>query len=107
MGKQLGFYFDQTLCTGCKACQVACKQWNQLPADGYELTLAVNHLSHFLLTELLLPRMREPARIVTAPDSKRPLRRAVRTCSIRALSPGPSRSLDAAISSKASKRAGS
>ena len=32
--------------------------------DGYELTLAVNHLSHFLLTELLLPRMREPARIV-------------------------------------------
>jgi NAD(P)-dependent dehydrogenase (short-subunit alcohol dehydrogenase family) len=33
-------------------------------ADGYELTLAVNHLSHFLLTELLLPRMREPGRIV-------------------------------------------
>ena len=33
-------------------------------ADGYELTFAVNHLSHFLLTELVLPRMREPARIV-------------------------------------------
>jgi len=33
-------------------------------ADGHELTLAVNHLSHFLLTELALPRMREPARIV-------------------------------------------
>jgi len=33
-------------------------------ADGYELTLAVNYLSHFLLTELLLPRLREPARIV-------------------------------------------
>jgi NAD(P)-dependent dehydrogenase (short-subunit alcohol dehydrogenase family) len=33
-------------------------------ADGYELTLAVNHLSHFLLTELVLPRVREPARIV-------------------------------------------
>jgi NAD(P)-dependent dehydrogenase (short-subunit alcohol dehydrogenase family) len=33
-------------------------------ADGYELTLAVNHLSHFLLTELALARMREPARIV-------------------------------------------
>ena len=33
-------------------------------ADGYELTLAVNYLSHFLLTELLLPKLREPARIV-------------------------------------------
>jgi NAD(P)-dependent dehydrogenase (short-subunit alcohol dehydrogenase family) len=33
-------------------------------ADGYELTLAVNYLSHFLLTALLLPKLREPARIV-------------------------------------------
>jgi NAD(P)-dependent dehydrogenase (short-subunit alcohol dehydrogenase family) len=32
--------------------------------DGHELTLAVNHLSHFLLTALLLPKLREPARIV-------------------------------------------
>jgi NAD(P)-dependent dehydrogenase (short-subunit alcohol dehydrogenase family) len=33
-------------------------------ADGHELTFAVNYLSHFLLTRLLLPRLREPARIV-------------------------------------------
>jgi NAD(P)-dependent dehydrogenase (short-subunit alcohol dehydrogenase family) len=33
-------------------------------ADGYELTFAVNYLSHFLLTRLLLPKLREPARIV-------------------------------------------
>ncbi len=33
-------------------------------ADGHELTFAVNHLSHFLLTELLLPKLREPARVV-------------------------------------------
>jgi formate dehydrogenase iron-sulfur subunit len=33
-----GFFTDTTLCIGCKACEVACKQWNQLPADGYELT---------------------------------------------------------------------
>jgi NAD(P)-dependent dehydrogenase (short-subunit alcohol dehydrogenase family) len=32
--------------------------------DGYELTFAVNYLSHFLLTALLLPKLREPARIV-------------------------------------------
>jgi formate dehydrogenase iron-sulfur subunit len=30
-----GFFTDVTLCIGCKACEVACKQWNQLPADGY------------------------------------------------------------------------
>jgi formate dehydrogenase iron-sulfur subunit len=33
-----GFLTDTTVCIGCKACEVACKQWNQLPADGYELT---------------------------------------------------------------------
>src|SRR5437879_13244746 len=30
-----GFYTDTTVCIGCKACEVACKQWNQLPADGF------------------------------------------------------------------------
>ena len=29
--KQLGFYLDQTACTGCKACQIACKDKNNLP----------------------------------------------------------------------------
>jgi formate dehydrogenase iron-sulfur subunit len=29
-----GFYTDTTVCIGCKACEVACKQWNQLPSDG-------------------------------------------------------------------------
>lgn len=36
-----GFFTDTTVCIGCKACQVACHQWNQLPAkdDGHpELT---------------------------------------------------------------------
>ena len=30
----VGFLTDTTLCIGCKACEVACKQWNGLPADG-------------------------------------------------------------------------
>ncbi len=29
---QIGFYVDQTRCTGCAACQVACKDWNDVPA---------------------------------------------------------------------------
>ena len=34
----MGFFTDSTLCIGCKACEVACKQWNQLPADGMKFT---------------------------------------------------------------------
>jgi len=36
--KTTGFFTDTTVCIGCKACEVACKQWNQLPDDGFELT---------------------------------------------------------------------
>ena len=31
MSEKLGFYFDQTLCTGCKACQIACKDKHDTP----------------------------------------------------------------------------
>ena len=34
-----GFFTDTTLCIGCKACEVACKQWNQLPDDGFRFTV--------------------------------------------------------------------
>ena len=30
----MGFFTDTTVCIGCKACEVACKQWNDLPSDG-------------------------------------------------------------------------
>ncbi|MGH9612817.1 MAG: 4Fe-4S dicluster domain-containing protein [Bryobacteraceae bacterium] len=33
-----GFFTDTTICIGCKACEVACKQWNQLPDDGFHFT---------------------------------------------------------------------
>ncbi|MBW3621383.1 MAG: 4Fe-4S dicluster domain-containing protein [Actinobacteria bacterium] len=33
-----GFFTDTTVCIGCKACEVACKQWNQLPDDGFVFT---------------------------------------------------------------------
>ncbi len=34
---QLGFYFDQTRCTGCDACVVACKDWKEIPAGPVAL----------------------------------------------------------------------
>ena len=37
-GHAYGFFTDTTLCIGCKACEVACKEWNLLPADRAELT---------------------------------------------------------------------
>ncbi len=29
---QMGFYFDQSRCTGCNSCVLACKDWHDLPA---------------------------------------------------------------------------
>lgn len=29
------FLTDATVCIGCKACEVACKEWNELPDDGF------------------------------------------------------------------------
>lgn len=34
----VGFLTDTSLCIGCKACEVACKQWNQLPMDNIGFT---------------------------------------------------------------------
>lgn len=34
----MGFFTDTTVCIGCKACEVACKQWNDLPSDGSEFS---------------------------------------------------------------------
>lgn len=37
-GHSYGFFTDTSLCIGCKACEVACKEWNTLPADALGLT---------------------------------------------------------------------
>ncbi len=34
----MGFFTDTSLCIGCKACEVACKEWNQVPEDGLDFT---------------------------------------------------------------------
>jgi formate dehydrogenase iron-sulfur subunit len=34
----MGFFTDTSVCIGCKACEIACKQWNQLPANEPQWT---------------------------------------------------------------------
>ena len=49
MAQPVGFFTDTTLCIGCKACEVACKEWNQLPnnplefRDSYDNTGLLDH----------------------------------------------------------------
>ena len=31
---RMGFFTDTSICIGCKACEVACKEWNVIPEDG-------------------------------------------------------------------------
>ncbi|MFP5205262.1 MAG: 4Fe-4S dicluster domain-containing protein [Acidobacteriota bacterium] len=49
-GEITAFLTDSTLCIGCKACEVACKEWNELEQDGltlsgfsYDNTMALGH----------------------------------------------------------------
>jgi formate dehydrogenase iron-sulfur subunit len=36
--ERVGFFTDTSVCIGCKACEVACKEWNVVPADGQVFT---------------------------------------------------------------------
>jgi formate dehydrogenase iron-sulfur subunit len=36
--ERMGFFTDTTVCIGCKACEVACKEWNHVPDDGLTFT---------------------------------------------------------------------
>jgi formate dehydrogenase iron-sulfur subunit len=35
---RMGFFTDTSVCIGCKACEVACKEWNLVPEDGLSFT---------------------------------------------------------------------
>jgi formate dehydrogenase iron-sulfur subunit len=46
---RMGFFTDTSVCIGCKACEVACKEWNAVPEDGlllsgmsYDNTVSLN-----------------------------------------------------------------
>jgi len=67
----MGFYTDTTVCIGCKACEVACKEWNQLPAtnggrttlsgDSYDNTRRLDgiHWRHVKFIEQFSPDRRD------------------------------------------------
>ena len=67
MAEPMGFYTDTTVCIGCKACEVACKEWNQLPStngganvmsgDSYDNTLRLDgiHWRHVKFIEQFEP----------------------------------------------------
>lgn len=42
---QLGFYFDQTRCTGCQTCAVACKDWNNIGAGPVKWRIVMSNES--------------------------------------------------------------
>ena len=36
--RRMAFFTDTSVCIGCKACEVACKEWNRNPVEGYDVT---------------------------------------------------------------------
>lgn len=56
---QLAFYFDQTRCTGCYTCVVACKDWNNVPA-GPASWMRISTIQHGKYPDLFMAFMATP-----------------------------------------------
>ena len=54
-----GFFIDTTRCMACKGCQVACKQWNDLPAEKTKNQGNLQNPPDFSYTTYKLVRMKE------------------------------------------------
>ncbi|WP_420783247.1 4Fe-4S dicluster domain-containing protein [Streptomyces sp. LPB2020-019-1HS] len=75
---RMGFFTDTSVCIGCKACEVACKEWNGVPGHGLELTgmsydntqgLGANSWRHVAFVEQRTPPGgREPGPVPAGPD---------------------------------------
>ena len=62
---RVGFFTDTSVCIGCKACEVACKEWNHVPEDGLGVHRRVlrqhrragrRHWRHVAFVEQRVPR---------------------------------------------------
>src|SRR5436190_8715682 len=67
---RVGFFTDTSICIGCKACEVACKEWNQVPEDMQSFTgksydntqaLGANTWRHVAFVEQRVPVGQEAA----------------------------------------------
>ena len=80
---RMGFFTDTTVCIGCKACEVACKEWNLVPADGYDWLghsydntggLGANTWRHVAFVEQDKPLRLDAGDFATADAEPEPLR---------------------------------
>ena len=80
---RMGFFTDTSVCIGCKACEVACKEWNLIPDDGFTLLgmsfdntgqLGANSWRHVAFIEQQRPVRPEPVALgmpsVGEPDAQ-------------------------------------
>ena len=70
MARTLAMFTDTSLCIGCRACQVACKQWNELPSEQPEWTGSYQNHEHFTDQTFRLVRFIEEPQPAT--ESKAP-----------------------------------
>jgi formate dehydrogenase iron-sulfur subunit len=73
---RMGFFTDTSVCIGCKACEVACKEWNGVPEDGLNLlgmsfdntgALSANSWRHVAFIEQPAPAAGQPRAADGAP----------------------------------------
>jgi formate dehydrogenase iron-sulfur subunit len=74
----MGFFTDTSICIGCKACEVACKEWNGVPDDGFNLlgmsfdnteALSANSWRHVAFIEQSRPAAPATGSIAATPAS--------------------------------------
>ncbi len=80
---RVGFFTDTSVCIGCKACEVACKEWNVIPEDGLAWTgesydntsaLGANSWRHVAFVEQRKPLRLEGGDFATLEPDAEPLR---------------------------------